>query len=86
MDPVAARAAFVHALSATDRGDLDLLDRFDRYGDDLITALAEVYPLDQVLAPLLDVMVACHRARDESLRASPGLRGSSRGRRPWRPR
>ncbi|MEY4397014.1 MAG: Amylosucrase, partial [Actinomycetota bacterium] len=51
----------------TSRDDLDLLDRFDRFGADLLEPLDEVYGLTTILEPLLDSLVANHELRDPAL-------------------
>ncbi|MFM2411859.1 MAG: hypothetical protein RLZZ587_192, partial [Actinomycetota bacterium] len=51
----------------TSRDDLDLLDRFDRFGADLLEPLDEVYGLGSVLEPMLDILVANHHVRDAAL-------------------
>ena len=55
------------ALIGTTRDDLDLLDRFDRYAVDLLAPLDEVYGLDSVIDPLLEILAANHSMRDPSL-------------------
>lgn len=67
MDSVKAARARLTALVGTSRDDLDLLDRFDRFGADLLEPLDEVYGLDTVLEPLLAILVANHKARDSDL-------------------
>ena len=59
--------ALLAARVGTSRDDLDLLDRFDRFGHDLIEPLDEVYGLDSVISPLIDIMVANHELRDPAL-------------------
>lgn len=49
------------------RSEQDLLDRFDRWGFDLISALADVYPLDAVLPNLIETLVKSNKARTEVL-------------------
>lgn len=51
----------------TSRDDLDLLDRFDRFGSDLLKPLDEIYGLTTILEPLLDILVANHESRDPAL-------------------
>ncbi|MFM6975138.1 MAG: alpha-amylase family glycosyl hydrolase [Agromyces sp.] len=63
-----ARDWLASTLDATNRGDADLLDRFDRWAPDLWAGLAAVYPLEQVVEPLLHILVGAHRQRDEALR------------------
>lgn len=45
----------------------DLLDRFDRWGDDLITALKSLYPDTQVVKNILDILVENNKKRASSL-------------------
>lgn len=63
-----SRKQLLEALSTTDRGDLDLLDRFDRYGQDLIDGLADAYDAETTMKQLIKVLVSNHRKRDEVLR------------------
>ena len=49
------------------RSEADLLDRFDRWGVDLVSALSEVYSLDQVLPSLIDILKSSHKSRSEKL-------------------
>lgn len=49
------------------RSEADLLDRFDRWGVDLVSALAEVYSLDQVLPSLIEILKSSHKLRSEKL-------------------
>ena len=46
-----------------------VLDRFDRWGDDLLDGLAGVYHLERILDPLIDIMVSTIAARPADLRA-----------------
>jgi amylosucrase len=55
------------ALIGTTRDDLDLLDRFDRYAEELLAPLDEVYGLDTIVEPLLEILAANHSMRDSSL-------------------
>ncbi|MEN9751741.1 MAG: hypothetical protein RLZZ600_788 [Actinomycetota bacterium] len=64
---VDARRQLESLLDLSRRADLDLLDRFDRYGDDMVDALAEVYDLKKVLPELLSIMASQHKARSEEL-------------------
>lgn len=66
---IKARAALVKGLDANDRGDNDLLDRFDRWSTDLVEGLAEVYDLKTALPALVKVLLENHANRDEALRA-----------------
>ncbi|MEO0024923.1 MAG: Amylosucrase [Actinomycetota bacterium] len=63
-----ARAQLLCSLNLNDRGNLDLLDRFDRYGADLIDGLAEVYDLEETLPKLVKVIIERFGDRDEALR------------------
>ena len=56
------------AALGSDRGDLDLLDRFDRYAQDLIDGLADAYDAESTMTKLIKVLVANHGKRDEVLR------------------
>ena len=64
-----ARQALTKKLNVADRGDADLLDRFDRWAEDLVDGLSEVYDLDVVLPELIKVLLGNHAARGENLRA-----------------
>lgn len=61
-----ARKRLDKALGSS-RSEQDLLDRFDRWGFDLISALADVYPLDAVLPNLIETLVKSNKARTEVL-------------------
>lgn len=63
-----ARTALAKRLDSSIRGDLELLDRFDRWGEELISALGEVYDLDKTIPALIDVLASRHLQRDEPLR------------------
>lgn len=63
-----ARTALAKRLDSSVRGDLELLDRFDRWGEELISALGEVYDLDKTIPALIDVLASRHLQRDEPLR------------------
>lgn len=63
----AARAQLVGGFGKPSRSDLDLLDRFDRYGLDLVSALADVYQVEAVLPNLIELMLARHSERDAKL-------------------
>ena len=67
VDTVTAVRARLAARLGTSRDDLDLLDRFDRFGADLIEPLDEVYGLDSVIDSLLDILVTNHELRDPAL-------------------
>ena len=45
----AARAQLQGLIGTSTRGAQDLLDRFDRWGGDLVEALAEIYPIETAL-------------------------------------
>lgn len=64
---VDARRRLAVLLDATNRDDLDLLDRFDRYAPDMLDALAEVYPLDDVLPRLIEILATEHKVRSHDL-------------------
>ena len=64
----AARNQLGALVGCTDRGSLDLLDRFDRYAADLIDGLAEVYDLEETLPKLVKVIAERFADRDASLR------------------
>ena len=63
----AARMQLQGLVGTSTRGAQDLLDRFDRWGGDLVEALAEIYPIETALPQLIEVMAAAHLQRDESL-------------------
>ncbi len=65
---VDARRQLASQLDLSRRADLELLDRFDRWGTDLISALADVYDISEALPELLRIMAAQHNARSEDLR------------------
>ena len=62
-----ARNQLVELVGSRSRGAQDLLDRFDCWGKDLLTSLGEVYDLDAIVQPLIEVMAANHKARDAKL-------------------
>ncbi|MFM6973684.1 MAG: amylosucrase [Agromyces sp.] len=64
-----ARAWLAARLDSSNRGDAELLERFDRWGADLWSGLEAVYPLAAIAEPLLSVLLASHHGRDEALRA-----------------
>lgn len=64
----AARARLAVALDS-DPAQADVLARFDRWGGDLLEGLAAVYPAEQVLPRVVDVIASVHLARSERLRA-----------------
>ena len=66
-DSVVAVRSRLAARLGTSRDDLDLLDRFDRYGPDLLEPLDAVYGLDTVIDSLIDILVANHELRDPAL-------------------
>jgi amylosucrase len=61
-----ARARLAKGLGS-DRADLDLLDRFDRYAVDLVAGLS-VYEVEPILLKLIDLIIANHKKRDVKLR------------------
>ncbi|MDH6239824.1 alpha-amylase family protein [Aurantimicrobium minutum] len=63
----AARAQLQGLIGTNTRGAQDLLDRFDRWGQDLIEAFAQLYPIETALPQLIEVMAAAHLHRDEEL-------------------
>ncbi len=63
-----AKAALAKQLDLTNRGDADLLDRFDRWGQDLIDGLQATYSVSEIIKPLLQIMVQQHQNRSEDLR------------------
>ena len=63
-----ARKQLAAELDLSDRGNLDLLDRFDRYAGDLIDGLADVYDLEETLPKLVKVIAERFADRDEKLR------------------
>ena len=63
-----ARSQLVALLDPSDRGSLDLLDRFDRYAPDLIDGLVDVYDLETILPKLIEVIGQRFADRDEALR------------------
>lgn len=63
-----AKAALAKQLDLTNRGDADLLDRFDRWGQDLIDGLQATYTVSEIIKPLLQIMVQQHQNRSEDLR------------------
>ena len=67
VDVKSAREYLAAKLSVSNRDDLDLLDRYDRWADDLIAGLAQVYSLESSLQPLLEVMILNHKKRDQRL-------------------
>ncbi len=64
---VDARRQLASKLDLSRRSDLELLDRFDRWGDDLVSALSDVYNVSEVLPELLNILLAQHNARSEDL-------------------
>jgi amylosucrase len=49
------------------RSEQELLDRFSRWGVDLIDSLAEVYQIDEVVPRLIEILIAGNKSRSESL-------------------
>ncbi len=68
-DRFAATRADLATRIGSGRAALDVLDRFDRYGHDLVNGLAEVYDLDAVLPELMRILAANHAARPDALHA-----------------
>lgn len=62
-----ALAQLSKGIDTKSRAGQDLLDRFSRWGDDLIAGLADVYEVEKILPQLTDVMIAAHNARSENL-------------------
>ncbi len=62
-----ARAMLVAGLDTSVREDLELIDRFDRYGHDLFEALFEVYDLSAIGSQLMTILIEAHRARPAEL-------------------
>jgi len=63
----AARLQLKALVGTRARGAQDLLDRFDRWGSDLIDGLSGAYDLDAILPRLIDVMAANHAGRNAEL-------------------
>lgn len=63
-----ARNLLAKALGKS-RSEADLLDRFDRWGPDLVAALSEVYPVESILPELIRILVSGHKSRSEKLHA-----------------
>ena len=62
-----ARAELINLVGNTNRGAQDLLDRFDRYGEDLVEGLRGAYDLGYILPKLVGVMADNHKKRDADL-------------------
>lgn len=62
----AARASLAKSLGKS-RSEQELLDRFDRWGSDLISALSDVYSLESVIPQLLDILVKGNKQRSDAL-------------------
>jgi len=62
-----ARAELLALVGDTSRGAQDLVDRFDRYGEDLIDGLRGAYDLNHITSKLIGVMAANHKQRDADL-------------------
>lgn len=60
----AARVQLVELIGTKSRGAQDVIDRFDRYANDLADGLAAVYDLNTTLPQLIEVLAANHLARD----------------------
>lgn len=63
-----ARNLLAKALGKS-RSEADLLDRFDRWGPDLVAALSEVYLVESILPELIRILVSGHKSRSEKLHA-----------------
>jgi len=62
-----ARAELLALVGDTNRGAQDLVDRFDRFGEDLVDGLRGAYDLGYILPKLIGVMAANHKKRDADL-------------------
>ena len=62
-----ARGQLAGLVGTRARGAQDLLDRFDRWGEDLVEGLRGAYDLNYILPKLVEVMAANHKARDNDL-------------------
>lgn len=62
----AARIKLAKSLGNT-RPELEILDRFNRWGIDLISALYDVYPLDFIMPKLLEILISNNKNRSETL-------------------
>lgn len=62
-----AKKQLKKALAKPTRDDLDLIDRFNRWGSDLVEPIAELYDADAFLPQLIELMLARHKERDTSL-------------------
>ena len=60
------RAQLGKALGSS-RAAADLIDRFDRWGTDMVSALNEVYQLDAILPELVKIFTSANKSRPESL-------------------
>ena len=67
--PIDSARAQLTSLLGNQRGDLDFLDRFDRWAPDLIAGLTGVYDVEAILPRLIEILATAHAARDEALRA-----------------
>jgi len=63
----ASKAKLAELVGTRARGAQDLLDRFDRWGADLIEGLRGVYDLEYLMPLLVEVMAKNHKARDTDL-------------------
>lgn len=62
----AAQIKLAKSLGNT-RPELEILDRFNRWGIDLISALYDVYPLDFIMPKLLEILISNNKNRSETL-------------------
>lgn len=63
-----AKAKLMKGLDLGNRGDSDLLDRFERWGQDLLDGLSATYDLNEIVSPLVEIMLNQHKNRSEELR------------------
>ena len=61
-----ARASLADSLGSS-RPEQELLDRFNRWGRDLVSALSDVYSLEEVIPKLLDILVEGNKSRSKKL-------------------
>jgi len=63
----AARVQLANLIGTRTRGAQDVLDRFDRWGADLIDGLAGAYDIGYIVPELIEVMAKNHASRDADL-------------------
>lgn len=63
----AAKKLLQTLVDTKSRAAQDLLDRFDRWGEDLVNGLSGAYSVEQILPELVKVMAANHNTRDAQL-------------------